>query len=125
MNKLKIEQTSDSPLVNLDTKKEYFEIKGRLIPEDPNKFFNPIIEWCENYIKDPNPQTTINLSIEYTNTSSSKALLQVLKIFEKLNMVDSSVSVNWFFVDEDMMETAQDYKSILKMPIRIKKVDKY
>ena len=122
MNSLKIKKTSDSPFVLLDAEDERFEIRGRLIPEDPNRFFKPVIDWSSEYIKDPNPSTEINLHIEYINTSSSKSLMQILKIYETLNKIDNSVKINWFFTDEDMMEAAQDYQSILKIPISIEEM---
>ncbi|NOZ45390.1 MAG: DUF1987 domain-containing protein [Chlorobi bacterium] len=125
MEILKIENTSDSPYVYFDAEKGVFEISGLLIPEDPAKFYQPVIKWSKEYIKSPNPQTVLNLRIEYINTSSSKILMQVLRLFEKLNIEDGNVTINWYYIDEDMYEAAHDFKSILKIPFKTIQVDDF
>ncbi len=125
MKPLRIAKTNDSPLVNFNQEEKIFEISGVLIPEDPAKFYKPIIAWTNEYSKDPDPETNIVLKIEYINTSSSKSLIQVLRIFEKLNQADSNVHIQWFWEDEDMFEAGSDYKSVLQIPFEIIRVDHF
>ena len=122
MEPLEIARTSDSPYVRFDAEAEIFEIKGWLIPEDPQKFFQPVIEWSKEYIKNPNPKTEIDLNIEYINTSSSKSLMHILRVYERLNQIDNNVKINWYFSEEDMLEAAHDYMSVVKIPFEIRKV---
>ncbi len=41
METLRLEQTDDSPLVELDQESNRFEISGKSLPEDVMDFYNP------------------------------------------------------------------------------------
>lgn len=125
MEPLFIKSTSDSPEVNFNPEDNNFEISGLLIPEDPASFYKPIIDWVNEYIKNPNPITSISLKIEYINTSSSKSLVQILRVFEKLNKTNDTVAIKWYWEDEDMLEAARDYQSVLKIPFEIIEVAEF
>lgn len=125
MKPLFINKTDDSPQINFNSEKGIFEIIGRLIPEDPVKFFQPAITWMEQYITQPNQETTLNLTIEYINTSSSKSLEKIFKILEDLNQNEGNVRVRWYFVDEDMLEAASDYESVINIPFEKININRY
>ncbi|TRX48125.1 DUF1987 domain-containing protein [Fulvivirga sp. M361] len=97
-----------------------FEISGRSIPENSIEFYRPLIEWLESYIKNPAPSTTLTVNLEYFNTSSSKCLVEVFRKLELLNQ-SSDVSVLWHYEedDEDMLESGEDFKKIIKVPIEL------
>ena len=47
--------------------------------------------------KTPNAETTVDIKLEYFNTSSSKCILDLFKKLESLNGSGTSVKVNWYF----------------------------
>ncbi len=114
MENLKIEATKYSPMVELTSEGE-MTIRGRSIIEDPQLFYNPIIE----RIKRCKSKTfTLTIQLEYMNTSSSKVMLNLLNtIKDYYNR--NNVIVKWFYDsdDEDMLEIGRDYESIICIPI--------
>lgn len=118
MEKLEIIQTAKTPLVVFDANQGLLEIKGRSIPEDPSAFFGPILNWATNYQSMPFSKTIINLQLEYFNTSSSKRILELLKIMEAIYIAKNEVIINWFYEadDDDILEAGETYESMLKVP---------
>jgi len=119
MEKINIEPTPVTPKVIFDAENGLVEISGRSIPENPIKFYTPLIEWLKKYIENPKEKTVVNMKIEYFNTSSSKLIFQILKLFEKTHSEVHNVLVKWYFKDEDMLETGEDYQMLIKVPFEI------
>jgi len=55
MEVLSIKGTQETPEVMLDKQSGVFSISGKSLPEDVKEFYNPLIEWIENYSNEPNP----------------------------------------------------------------------
>ncbi len=113
-----IEPTSKTPKVILNADIGVFEISGRSIPEDSIGFYRKILEWVDEYSKNPNPQTNFKFHLEYFNTSSSKVLLDLFRKLEKMYKAGHDVKITWYYdaEDEDMEETGEDYKALLSLP---------
>lgn len=101
MDILKIEKRNDSPMILADGQAGYFEVKGKSLPEDAIEFYRPLEKYAQEYVKSPKPKTTINLKLEYLNTSSSKKLLDIISYFENLPGQGYTVELNWYHRDED------------------------
>ncbi len=121
MKPLKIESTHKTPKVYLDPEEGVFEISGRSIPEDSVGFYKPILEWLDEYGKNPNEKTEFKFELEYFNTSSSKNILELLKRLEEIYEKGHDVKVIWYYDedDEDMEETGEDYQALLKVPVEL------
>ena len=119
MENIFIESTPVTPKVNFDADNGLIEISGRSIPENPIKFYTPLIEWLKKYIDAPKELTTVSMKIEYFNTSSSKLIFQILKLFEKTHSDEHKVNIKWYYKDEDMLETGEDYQMLIKVPFEI------
>ncbi len=121
MKSIDIEGTSKTPTVNLNAENGVVEIKGRSIPENSVEFYKPLVDWLEEYKKAPVGKTTVNIQLEYFNTSSSKCILDVFKKLEDINKGDAEVVINWHYEedDEDMLEAGEDYESIIRVPFKM------
>ncbi|MGM0531420.1 MAG: DUF1987 domain-containing protein [Bacteroidota bacterium] len=121
MESLSIEGTNKTPNVKLDPVSGVIEIKGRSIPENSIEFYRPIVEWLDEYAKNPNKKTTVNVQLEYFNTSSSKCILDIFKKLESLKKSRNEVVINWYYEedDEDMLESGEDYESIIRVPFKM------
>ncbi len=84
MDPISIEGTPKTPTVNFDADKGLVEIKGRSIPENSIEFYKPLVDWLEGYSSGPAGSTTVNVQLEYFNTSSSKCILDVFKKLEAI-----------------------------------------
>lgn len=121
MEPISLEGTTKTPTINLDPKNGTIEIKGRSIPENSIEFYRPIVEWLEEYAKSPKKKTTVNVQLEYFNTSSSKCILDIFKKLESIKKARNEVIINWYYEedDEDMLEAGEDYESIIRVPFKM------
>ncbi len=125
MNTIVITGSAKTPDLNFDANTGILSIKGRSIPENSVEFYKPIIEWLDEYIKQPQDKTVVNIQLEYFNTSSSKCILDILKKFEMVAKSGHDIIINWYYEsdDEDMLETGEDYQSIIKAPFNMIEVE--
>jgi len=125
MENIQIEGTPKTPAVNFDYDKGLIEIKGRSIPENSIEFYKQMVDWLESYAKNPQQSTTVNIQLEYFNTSSSKCILDVFKKLEAIYKLENDVVINWYYEedDEDMLEAGEDYQSIIRVPFKMIEIE--
>jgi len=118
MDVIKIPGSDDTPAIILDAKDGKFEIAGRSLPEDVVAFYQPILDWLDEYAESPLAKTVFDFKLEYFNTASSKMLLDILLKLEDMHENGKTVSVRWFFPDddEDMQEAGEEYADIVEVP---------
>lgn len=115
METIKINGTDDTPGIVLDVASEVFEISGRSLPEDVTAFYDPVLNWLDEYAEKPNPKTEFVFKLTYFNTASSKVLLDILMKLEDINNDGHEVIVKWYSPedDEDMQEAGEEYADIV------------
>jgi len=115
------EGTPKTPYVRMDGENGVIEIKGRSIPENSVEFYKPLIEWLDRYTNAPFDLTSVNIQLEYFNTSSSKCILDIFKKLELAYKKGNKVEINWYYEedDEDMFEAGEDYQSIISIPFKM------
>ncbi len=118
MEIIHLEGTEDTPKILLDQKNGIFEISGRSLPEDSAEFYKPVLEWLDDYAKNPNPTTIWVFKLEYFNTASSKLILDVLSKLEDI----PNLTVSWYFHedDEDMEEAGEEFAELVELPFEFK-----
>ena len=122
MEDLNLEGTAKTPTIDFKSNGELL-IKGRSIPENSIEFYKPIIDWISDYGNSPQSDTSVNIQLEYFNTSSSKCILDVFKKLESLS--DTAVKIKWYYEedDEDMLEAGEDYEAIIDLPFEMVEVE--
>jgi len=113
------------PAVILDKASSTFQIVGTSCPMEPFEFFDPILNWFDNYCKDPLDETILELKFNYFNTSSSKFLLKILYKLEDINEMGHDVKIKWYYSeeDEDMLEEAEEFEEIINIDFDLIPVD--
>lgn len=125
MDSIAIEGTAKTPTVSFDAATGQLEIKGRSIPENSIEFYKPLVDWLTDYAGSPGSNTTVNIQLEYFNTSSSKCILDVFKKLEGIVTSGSAVTINWYYEedDEDMLEAGEDYSAIINVPFKMIEIE--
>lgn len=120
-NPLKIHSKNFLPEVVLDKDKGTFNIKGKSIPEDSSEFYAPVFKWFEVYFENPNPETILFLQLDYYNSSSARAIANLIKLFDDKFNSGVNVKVIWSFNpdDEAMKENGEDFSLLFSLPIEI------
>lgn len=125
MENFYLEATNKTPKISLNAQTGKLEVIGRSIPENSYKFYEPVLQWLDRYIDQPAESTELVFKLDYFNTSSSMYILGMLKKLEFLYKQGSQVLVKWYYdaEDEDMMQTGEDLKQIVRVPIEMVEID--
>lgn len=112
--KILIARTKNTPEVSL-TAGGRLLLSGRSIHEEPYRFFNRLFEWIYHYCQHPNHTfLTIDISLEYCNSGSTKAILDLLKAVAGCCQKGFPININWYYEkdDDDVLDHADVYESI-------------
>jgi hypothetical protein len=101
MDDLYIDDTPSTPEIKFE-KSGNLSIRGKSLPEDPKRFYNPLFKWVEELTTD---NVDIQVQLEYVNTSSSKRIIELLKKIDNNSKI-KHVKMNWYYEidDPDMLE---------------------
>ena len=118
METLSIDPTEITPKIHFDKNKGIFIIQGKSLPEDVRGFFNPAIEWFDNYKRFPNDETIFILDFDYFNTASSKMILILLSKLRDIQAQGKTVGVTWKFPQHDLEleEAGEEFSDLLNIP---------
>jgi hypothetical protein len=118
METIKIQGTEDTPKIVLDAENDILEISGRSLPEDVSSFYEPVLNWLNEYAENPKKKTIFNFKLTYFNTASSKLLLDILMKLEEMHEKGIEVLIRWHYPedDEDMAEAGEEYADIVDVP---------
>ena len=120
MDNYTLTPTAKTPRLYFNSASGDFEISGRSIPENSIEFYRPLMEWLDNYVEQPHAETVLTVNLEYFNTSSSKCLIEMFRKLEKA-AEKAQVKILWHYEeeDEDMLESGEDFKKMIKVPIEL------
>lgn len=111
MQNLAIDCTSNTPGVKFDVNGN-LTMKGRSLLLDGRPFYQPLIDWVGMLNAE-----TVNFTIDfdYFNSSSSKLILELLKIIDSNSRI-KTFHVFWYFEtdDEDILEIGQIFEERLQ-----------
>jgi len=113
MESLVINEVKGSPYypsVHFNAETGVCELRGESYMEETYKFYEPMINWINEYIKLKKP-LEVNFKLTYFNTNSSRLILDILDIVRKYKDSGGTVSVNWYYDkrDPDMVEEVEDF----------------
>lgn len=116
MESIKLNQTKDTPNIILDKSEGDFWFKGTSIPENARTFYQSILEWIDEYIKNPNEETIVNFKMDYFNTSSTKYLFDIMVKFKEIAKDEKMLIFNWYFheEDKDMFDAGQNFSKMMR-----------
>lgn len=124
MNRLMLEPTAFTPQIDFNGESGEMVINGRSIPDAPDDFWYPVLNWFESYLLHPKKETVFFINLEYFNVTSSKRILALLYKLNQLADEGGGVQVVWYYRegDEDMYEVGQDYAYMVKVPFEFRSV---
>lgn len=110
MNLINLKPTNNTPAITIDDK--VLSIKGRSIPLSEANFYDPFIEWAKDLRSDV---LTMEVKLEYMNSSSSKKLLHLMKTLDSNKNLEL-FKVNWYYEegDEESKDHALMFQKLLK-----------
>jgi hypothetical protein len=96
------------------------KIKGRGLAGNDPEVNQSIIEWIDEYSKDPAEITYIILALEYLNSLSTTMLVSILRKLFQVTMQSGKLDVQWYYEedDEDIIERGEFISTTFKIPIK-------
>lgn len=112
-----IDRTENSPQIDMDVDNGIMEFIGRSLPHNSEQFYSRVYNGLNEYLQNAKGETTVNMRLDYLDTSSSKHLYNILARLNAVTTEGRPVRVNWHFEsgDEEMAETGKDYESLFTM----------
>jgi hypothetical protein len=108
--------TDRSPEVRFDAANRCISIKGEAYPEDAASFWGPIFEDIQAALDlDEGQDLTVDFRLEYFNSSSAKALMNIFQLLESAAEDGTEIKVNWYYQegDDTMLESGEDFSEDL------------
>jgi len=102
------------PTVIFDADRGYCEISGESYLEDTVRFYERLINWLKKYFEEVGKPLTFNFKLNYFNTSSSKCLVDILKLLKEYKDKGYEITINWYYDDtiediEEELEEVEDF----------------
>ena len=121
MEPLDIKATNDTPRVLFDPDNNLFEISGRSLPEDVVTFYQPVLDWLDEYSLHPLKTTDFVFKYIYFNTATSKLVQDILTKLEYIKETGHEVKISWYYEqdDEDMLDLGIEFKENVNIPFEI------
>ena len=101
LKNLIIEQTDKTPLIDFNYLNGELILSGKSIPINAPRIFEPLLEWVNDYVKNPRQTTNLRLNLEYFNTASSIWLAKIVKALSGITKPESILILHVDFSIED------------------------
>jgi SiaC family regulatory phosphoprotein len=124
MRDLIIEPTRKTPEIVFKSNGELY-LNGISLPQNVIDFFMPVFSWLEE-LKTQSPQNIrFVIDLVYLDTSSTKAILSMLKLLKKIVPGEEDLEIVWKYEhgDMDMLDQGEVLQRTTKIPFRFEEID--
>ena len=121
MEKLILAGTNDTPEVKFNKESGILFLGGSSLPENVLEVYQPLVDWLDKYITDPNPHTRIEFYFDYLNTASSHMIMQLMERFLALKDACNEFRMIWYYdkTDLDMRDFGEELAELTNYPIEL------
>jgi hypothetical protein len=105
-----------SPGVDFNFSENHLAMRGEAYPEDAAAFFGPLIKAVASHCEAIRGQELrVAFQLDYFNTSSAKALMNLIQVLENAGRAGTLVEVRWYYQSDDdvMREFGEDFSTEL------------
>jgi len=114
MENLFIAATATSPEIDFRFDENVLSLRGESYPENAAAFYAPVIERLNGWLKAcENVAITVEVTLTYFNSSSTKMLFNVFDALERAASAGNQVQVNWYrdAEDETILEFGEELQT--------------
>jgi hypothetical protein len=126
MEPIKIEKTFSTPEVVFTPNNHTLMLEGRLIPENAETVFKPIIDWIDNYFANGGDTLKLLFRLYYYNTSSSKRIVNLMRKLDEYAAAGKKINIRWEYEegDDDCMHDGNDFAKMVKViPVEVIEIE--
>ena len=120
------EKVSTTPAISFLVEQGECIMDGKSYMQDAFDFYEPLIEWIENYFTEYDQKTLkFIIKLTYYNTSSSKMLFDLLMTLQKHKDSGQDLTIEWHYdsLDDDLEEDIQDLIDSAEVDIELVEID--
>ena len=116
-----VQDEHDKPLVNFQAETGRCELSGESFPEKAGDFYERLMVWIDQYIKEVGGPIDFDFKLTYFNTSSSKRILHLMMRLKEYAGEGGRVNARWIYHpdDIDLEEDIEDLKLISKLDLEM------
>ena len=106
------EKTPFTPNVHFNAKTGECAVEGESYPEQSFEFYQSLIRWVKDYFEGGAESIKMDFKLTYFNTSSGRAILDLLRLLKEYEEQGRTITVNWYYPvpdDDDMKMEAEDF----------------
>jgi hypothetical protein len=121
MNDLNIPASQSTPSIVTDSQNGSMFLSGDSYPENSFELFGPVIQWVDEYLASTRQSLALTLELQYLNTSSVKAVMDIFDLLEAAHADGQDVSVTWYYDsrNERVGELAEEFKEDCTFPFTV------
>ena len=110
--RLEKQKTTSTPYVLIDEEKSCLKVSGRSFHEDIVNFYKDIDAWLDSYLASDFKLFTFDCELNYLNSSTIKALLNMIIKMDKNASDEKKIIINWITTDinEIVIECGEDFR---------------
>ena len=116
-----VQDEFDKPFVNFQAQTGKCEISGESFPEKTEDFYERLMTWLDQYIREVRGPIEFDFKLTYFNTSSSKRILLMMMKLHEYGQQGGHVKARWSYHpdDIDLEEDIEDLKLISKLDLEM------
>lgn len=113
--------TQSSPSVKAQWEEGLLVMTGESYPENTYEVYEPIIRWVESFLDTGDRPLKVELNLNYLNTSSIRAMIDIFDRFQSAADQGKSLSVCWFYDNRNprSAEMGEEFKEDYTFPFDI------
>ncbi|OZI20595.1 hypothetical protein CAL26_24225 [Bordetella genomosp. 9] len=121
MKELNIPASQSTPSIVTDSENGSLHLSGDSYPENSFELFGPVIQWVDEYLASTQRGLAVTLELQYLNTSSVKAVMDIFDLLEAAHDGGHQVSVTWYYDsrNERVGELAEEFKEDCSFPFTV------
>jgi hypothetical protein len=121
MNPLDLPASDCTPAIRYDSAAGVLRLDGESYPEDVVAFYGPVVTWLREHLESNAATLKVQFALRYLNTSSTKAVLDLISILDEHHRTGRKVEVEWFYdpAIEVMREAGEEMGEDSDLPFSI------
>lgn len=114
--------SQSSPAISSNWEQGVLRLEGDSYPENAHELFQQLFDWIRQYLAEADRPLRLDLHLLYLNTSSIKALMDILDMLEEAFRRGQQVSVIWHYDrrNERVFELAEEFREDCTFPFEIR-----
>ncbi len=111
------------PSVDFNYETGVCTISGESYLEEAFEFYDKLSSWIKEYFESGKQNLTMNFRLTYFNTSSSRAILDFLRVIKSYYDKGKTIDITWYYPDpdddDDMKMEAEDFMDETGLPMKL------